>query len=303
MVRPSWVVLCGVALWACDSGELQKERAAGYEDGYTSGHEIGRALGRDEGYAKGREDGAHETTVEYEKQGATVGLLVGLLVGAGLVVFLTRRYVIAELRDATRRRRVKKLFGGRGAPLEEPLYSEVLSIGLRKQALEDEMAGDPGELVRELRERLRPNFALMGKRIVQLAGLLQSLRSEQKSISLDEVALGRRITELDARLSALEPGPERSQVEEALHIERRALDAFRKNTANIRRCELKLTSFRSLLDGIAMELGNLRALDQDDAFDRFAEQVHRAVDELDQTFQIALAELAETQGNTRERSM
>lgn len=263
-----------------------------YQKGYDKGYKKGYSEGREDGYEKGKSIGALETTARYEASGGLAGAAVGFALGAGLALLFTRRYVASEYRKFRRRRKVSTLLSRCEVDLDEDLYKRLVKLGERKQKLQEDMERDKGTLVEAAYGRVHSRLKRMDDRMVRLAGLLQQLRNIGDEVPLNENAIQRGIAKLEARREEAVNPKEKEEIAEAVEMEKRRLNAALKNKENIRRCDLKLNMLDSFLENLTVAVGNMRTIEQQDAFERFEEDVSKEVADLEILFDRALSELA-----------
>ena len=76
----------------------------------------------------------------------------------------------------------------------------------------------------------------------------------------------------------------------SLQEQRRA--ELSRNAANITRCECQLAGLAAFLDELHMRVGNLKTIEQAEAFDRFERDVGEEIDALGAVFESTLAALS-----------
>jgi len=277
--------------YALGAGLLAAALLAGCQDDYEKGYEAGLSEGYETGYARGAEIGAMATAVRYEGGWGLVGLAVGFLVGVLLILLFTRRYVLSEWGKWSRRRQVSALLSQCGVDLDPDLHERLMRLGVRKRKLAAELSRSDGKLVEMVYDRVRLDLRQMDDSIVQLGGLLQHLRDIHAEAPLDVALLEQRIGDLERQRASASVEDDAAVIEEAVEVERRRLDAARKNAANRRRCELKLDMLEGFLDDLTITAGNLRTIEQQEAFEQFENKVSREVSELGAVFERALTDL------------
>lgn len=262
-----------------------------YEEAYDEGHKDGHDAGFQEGYAEGKKTGAAQTAANYETKWGFIGLPIGLLIGGALVAFFTREFIASQYQAWKRRRKVTTLLTHSPVDLDPDLHDRVMQIGLRKKKLEDELARDNGKLVETFHGRIHLRLRNMDDSIVKIAALLQQLKTIRHEVAVDERAVRRNIAKLQKTLDGLDKGSEASEIEEAIEIETARLRAAAKNEENIRRCDLKLSMLNGFLDNLIITVGNMRTIEEQDTFERFEHEVSQEVEQLENVFESALANL------------
>lgn len=271
------------ALAGCGRSDNSAVRQA-EERGYHAGFEQGEKAGYRRGVM------AAERALEW--RWGWIGLLAGGSAGLGLVTLFRWRAISEEKRRRRNRREVERLVKQCDIDLDDALHREVTAIGRKRAALEEKLSQDESPLVREFRERLGSCFRQMDDQLIRLATLLQQLRHIQENMNLEPRELERQIRELEGDRGGTCNADERQGLEAAIEAKRRTLTEVMTSQSNIRRCEHKLAALDSFLDHLTMRLGNLKTVEEYDAFTQYEGEVGKELDGLQETIQRTLSELA-----------
>lgn len=280
--RLSLGALCLAGMAGCGDSSYEE----GYDDGLVEGYETG--------YNEGVRDGTSKTTLKYESQWGLTGLGLGTLLGGGLVALLTRRYLAERYRAWSNRKQVSKWVGQCEVELDDDINARVVQIGRRKQRLEEELEQGGGRLVAAANVPLIGSLSELDDGVLKLATLMQQLRNIRNEVGIDPLSANERVTQLRGSIERAESSAQRAELEQALAVERQKLSAAERNQANLRRCEMKLDSLHAFLDRLIMEIGNMRTLEEQGAFEQFEGQVGQELDQLRQTYEKTLSNLLDT---------
>lgn len=259
-------------------GGCGKTPEAAYAQGWNEGHEAGVAEGRDEG--------RFEAEAGHQGRWGMIGLAVGGLVGASLVALATRRHLAAQWRIRKRRKEVVRRVGHCKEDLDADLHAEVLAIARKSAELRERLGRDDGPLITLLHDRLRPDLARLDTQLLEIAALLQQLRDLRRE----------SVTETEAAAGGTNPSPppvagEPAEAATLRELRAQRREAVAKNAQNIARCESQLAGIAAFLDELWMRLGNLKAIEQADAFARVEREVGEEIDALGAAYEATLARL------------
>lgn len=271
--------LTGLTGCASDDEKLERAREEGYRQGHRAGIQEGITLG------------TKDATARYERHGALRGLLIGILLGAGVLALATRKYIAARYRGVHQRRQVKALLSDCETELDDDIYQRVVNIGLRKNALVEQLRQDKSVLVSQLFSSVSYRLKQMDTGIVRLAALLQQLRTSMKNLTGDEQTVRKSIAELRKREETADSALEKEELQQAIAVETLRFETLGRTAENIRRCDLKLSTLSSFLDNLTLSVGNLRTVEEQDSFERFEAEVGRGMQDLESFFERTLGEL------------
>jgi hypothetical protein len=265
----------GLCLASAGCGESrEKVYSQGWNEGYR------------EGLAEGRKEGAVRAEANHQGKWGLIGLAIGGALGAAVVALATRKHLADQWQRRRRRKEVERFIGTCRVDLDSELHAEVMGIARKKASLVDRLDHDDGPLIAALHDRLRPEFVRLDTRLLELAALLQQLRDLRRET----------VTGAAARARVCPSGSGETELPESAALrglEERRRNELRKNSANIERCESQLAGLATFLDELHMRLGNLKTIEQADAFERFEKDAGEEIDALASVFASTLASLSQ----------